>query len=175
MSAVQSQASSDLADFAYLPPGEGETFWVVGDLVTLKATSAQTNGAFTQIETTVLPNAGPPPHIHTREDEWFTILEGELHFEINGKAVVATAGTSLCGPRNIPHSFRNVSGKTAKILVTITPGGIETFFEAAGIRIADPADIPAEVTGVHIGKLLSAAPAQGIEILPPPQSAQPTR
>ncbi len=171
MSAAPPHAEPDLAEFAFLSPGEGETFWVAGDLVTIKATSAQTKGAFTQIETTVLPNAGPPPHIHTREDEWFTILEGELRFEIDGKTVIAAAGASLCGPRGIPHAFRNVSDAPAKMLVTITPGGIEAFFEAAGIRIADGADIPAELTGVHIAKLLSAAPAQGIEILPPPQNA----
>ena len=171
MSNTPPQTDAVLTECAYLPAGQGKTFWVVGDLVTIKATSAQTNGAFTQIETTVLPNAGPPPHIHTREDEWFTILEGELRFEVGGREVIAGAGATLCGPRNIPHSFRNISGETAKMIVTITPGGIETFFEAAGIPIAGPTDVPATVTGEHIAKLLAAAPGQGIEILPPPQSA----
>ena len=167
MPGTTSQSGTDR--FSHLLPGEGPTFWVVGDLVTIKATGAQTGGAFTQIETTVLPNAGPPPHIHHREDEWFTMLEGEIRFEVGGQVVIGVAGTSLQGPRGIPHSFRNVSGAPAKMLVTITPGGIETFFEAAGIPITDAASIPAEVTEAHIGLLMAAAPNQGIEILPPPQ------
>lgn len=155
------------SDPSSLPPGEGKTFWVVGDLVTLKATSAQTSGAFTQIETTVVPQAGPPPHIHTREDEWFFILEGVLHFQVGDMQIEAKPGTCLLGPRGVPHSFKNVGTLPAKMLVTITPGGIETFFEEAGYVITNPAEIPPAVTGEHVGKLLAAAPKQGIEILLP--------
>lgn len=56
------------------PPGKA--LWVVGDLVTLKAGSEDTDGAYSFFELTAMPQAGPPPHIHLRENEAFYILEG---------------------------------------------------------------------------------------------------
>ena len=62
---------------AYLPPGEGRrSLRVFGELVTCKVTSDQTSGAYTLFEATTPPGAGPPPHVHHREDESFYVLEG---------------------------------------------------------------------------------------------------
>ena len=58
-----------LAGYA-LPPGVG----VAGD-PGLKASQHSTGGALSVFETTI--GAGPPLHVHDREDECFYVLDGE--------------------------------------------------------------------------------------------------
>jgi quercetin dioxygenase-like cupin family protein len=60
----------------YVPSGEGNPLYLVGDLYTFKVTGEETNGAFALWEALIPPQAGPPPHIHHREDESFYVLEG---------------------------------------------------------------------------------------------------
>ena len=45
----------------HIPPGEGRSLWVLGDLVTYKTTSDQTGGAYALFEVTTQPRVGPPP------------------------------------------------------------------------------------------------------------------
>ena len=83
--------------------GEGNSFWVLGDLYTFKATGEQTNGAFTVIDQVIQPEGGPPPHIHHREDEAFYVLEGKFSFLSAGKQTEAGAGSfyAKCGFREV--------------------------------------------------------------------------
>jgi len=48
----------------------------MGMLLTNLAESKDTNGAFFLMEATAAPGTEPPPHVHTREDELFYLLEG---------------------------------------------------------------------------------------------------
>jgi uncharacterized cupin superfamily protein len=52
--------------------------WVVGELLTFKIGGQDADGAFAFVEEVTPPQGGPPPHLHTREDETFYVLEGEL-------------------------------------------------------------------------------------------------
>ena len=61
----------------HVPPGEGRSLWVLGELVTYKTTSEQTGGAYSLFEVTTQPGTGPPPHVQHLEDESFYVLEGE--------------------------------------------------------------------------------------------------
>ncbi len=92
-----------LQRFPHVPAGAGETYNVIGELLTLKVTNAQTDGMFTVIELLAQPGGGPPLHTHPSAES-FTILEGEFQF------------TGLdCGQ---PYSFRAGPGDTVYI-----PGG----------------------------------------------------
>ena len=59
-------------------PTEGRTIAVVGDVYRFLATGADTNGKYAMWEAIVPPGGGPPPHVHSREEEGFYILEGEI-------------------------------------------------------------------------------------------------
>ena len=76
----------------HVAPDEGRMLWVVGELLTLKVVGSNTHGTFALIEEVTPPQGGPPPHMHTREDETFYVLEGELEFVVGGRALLATAG-----------------------------------------------------------------------------------
>lgn len=61
---------------------EGERIWIVGDAMTLKATGESTGGSLVLLENLTAPGGGPPPHIHTREDEFFYVLDGSFTVRI---------------------------------------------------------------------------------------------
>ena len=56
---------------------EGKAIWMLNHLMTFKATSGQTGGAFALVEQIGEPGTGAPPHVHHNEDEFFFVLEGE--------------------------------------------------------------------------------------------------
>ena len=145
-------------------PQQGRTVSLVGDVYRFLATGEDTNGKYALIEALVSPGAGPPPHVHSREEEGFYILEGEITFTINGERVVATAGMFANMPVGTPHSFKNESNKPAKMLVSVAPAGLEKMFMEIGVPLAEGATTALPPTREDIEKLLAVAPKYGIEI-----------
>ena len=71
-----------------------------------------------------LREAGPAPHIQTREEEAFYVLEGEVVFRAAGERIVAQTGAYLNIPRDVPHYFKNESDATARMLIFFAPAGL---------------------------------------------------
>ena len=65
-------------------PQQARSVSLVGDVYRFLATGEDTNCKYALIEALVGPGGGPPPHVHSREEEGFYILEGEITFTING-------------------------------------------------------------------------------------------
>ena len=139
-----------------LNPGEGDSFWVLGDLYTFKVTGKQTNGAFTVVDQVIQPQSGPPPHIHHREDEAFYVLAGRFSFLCGDKQSIFEAGSFIYVPKGTLHTFKNIDAQQGRLLVTITPAGLEDFFYRIGTPAADLATPPAFDPGV-IDKLMQLA------------------
>ena len=100
---------------------EGRTVAVVGDVYRFLATGEDTNNKYAMWEAIVPPGGGPPPHVHSREEEAFYVLEGEITFQIGDKRIVATAGMFANMPVGTTHSFKNESGRPAKMLISVAP------------------------------------------------------
>jgi len=145
-------------------PAEGRTIAIVGDVYRFLATGDDTNGKYAVWEAIVPPGGGPPPHVHSREEEGFYILEGEITFTINGERVVAMAGMFANMPVGTPHSFRNESDRPAKMLISVAPAGLEQMFFEAGVPIAQGATTTAPPTHEEIERFLAIAPRYGVEI-----------
>ena len=150
----------------HLEPGKGDAFSAVADVYRNLALGRQTGGVYTLHEIRVSPNNGPPPHIHSREDESFFVLEGEVDFQIGDEKITAQPGTFIQGPRGIAHSFKNNTQLPARMLVFITPAGFENFVNEFAQPVAsfDSPAIPASKD--EVDKLLAAAPKYGLKILP---------
>jgi quercetin dioxygenase-like cupin family protein len=148
-------------------PNEGRTIAVVGDVYRFMATSDDTNGKYAMWEAIVPPGGGPPPHVHSREEESFYILEGEITFQIGEERVVATAGTFANMPVGTPHSFKNESNQPAKMIISITPAGLEDMFFEFGVPLPEGSTSALAPTKDEIEKLLAIAPNYGIEIRVP--------
>lgn len=154
------------------PPLPGRVFSVVGDRYNFLVTGEESGGAFAMMEFLVPPRHGPPHHVHRREDEVFYVLEGEFEFTVAGQTVHATAGQTLYGKRDVPHTFKNTGDKPGRMLVIITPAGLEKFFAEVGLPLDSPQSAPVEPTPADIQRLLAAAPRYGLEILAPATPAK---
>ena len=145
-------------------PPQGRTIAVVGDVYRFLATGDDTNGRYALWEAIVPPGGGPPPQVHSREEEGFYILEGEITFTIDGKPLVAAAGMFANMPVGTLHSFKKESTKTAKMLISVAPAGLEQMFFEVGQSVAAGAKTAPPPTKADIEKLLAVAPRFGIEI-----------
>jgi quercetin dioxygenase-like cupin family protein len=143
---------------------EGRTIAVVGDVYRFLATGEDTNGKYAIWEAIVPPGGGPPPHVHSREEEGFYILEGEITFHVGEKRIVATAGMFANISVGTPHSFKNESNRPAKMLISVAPAGLEKMFFEVGVPVVQGATTAAPPTKEEIEKLIAVAPRYGIEI-----------
>jgi quercetin dioxygenase-like cupin family protein len=131
--------------------GEGPVVMVLGMPHVVKVSADQNLGGTSVMEVVVAPGQGVPPHTHTREDEFFCILQGEITCQMVGFAAPVTlkAGDFLFLPRNRMHGFTNASGKEARMLVTVSPGaGADRMFaelETACQKFSDPQHLMPEV------------------------------
>jgi quercetin dioxygenase-like cupin family protein len=116
-----------------LDPQAGEKIWITGDTVKIKATPAETGGAYTMIEAIASSGNGPPPHLHKNEDETLYVLDGDFEI-LNGDEHLMSAkpGALAFVPRGTVHRFRCVGDRTGRILLVYIPGGIEGFFRESG-------------------------------------------
>ena len=117
-------------------PGEGQPTSRFGHL---KAASEDTLGAYALVEGAMEPKEGPGPHTHSREDEAWYVLEGELSFQVGERVIVGTPGTFVLAPRGIRHRFWNSGKQVARYLLILSPPGLEKFFqERLAISGRDP-------------------------------------
>lgn len=140
---------------------------IVGDIYTVVLTGNETNGQLMMIDALIPPGGGPPPHVHTREDETFYILEGEMTFMRDESTITAGPGDMVHMPRGTKHAFRNNSDQQVRMLFSCTPSGLDAMFLEVGVPL-QPGDPPAPVTDDAIATLLDACPRYGIAIAPPP-------
>jgi mannose-6-phosphate isomerase-like protein (cupin superfamily) len=160
----QQQKKRTVPPFSVKKPGEGRIIAVVGDVYRFLATGKDTNDKYALWEAIVPPGGGPPPHVHSREEEGFYILEGEITISVGEERIVATAGMFANMPVGTPHSFKNESGKPARILISIAPAGLEQMLFEFGVPVAQGATTAPPPTKAEIDKLLEIAPRYGIEI-----------
>ncbi len=145
-------------------PAEGRTIAVVGDVYRFLATGEETGGKYAMWEAIVPPGGGPPPHIHSREEESFYILEGEITFHVGDERIVATPGTFANMPVGSLHSFKNETDKTARMILSVAPAGLEQMFFEVGVPLKEGSAEALPPTKQEIEKLLAVAPNYGIEI-----------
>jgi quercetin dioxygenase-like cupin family protein len=137
----------------YVRAGEGPTIWGPGDVYTIKAAAADTNGGFGLIEATVPPGGGSGAHAHGDEEESFYIIDGKVEFLDGDRTFTASSGDYVHIPRGIRHRFANKSYHTAKMLFWFTPGGVETFMRDTGkpARPGEPAP-PLNETDMEVAR-----------------------
>lgn len=106
---------------------EGQSLQSLGALVSIKATSEQTGGAFNLFDVSCPPDYATPLHIHYAEDVAVYVLEGALTFFWGSEKKEAVAGSYFFQPRGTPHGFRVEGGTPARILYMTIPAGLDRF------------------------------------------------
>lgn len=108
---------------------EGTVLNVIGDIQTHKILGSDTNNQIVEWVDNVTPGVGIPPHIHTKEDEIFRVVKGQVEIMVDGKTTILNAGDTAFAPKNVPHSWKVVGTKKAKMITSAFPAGIEHMFK----------------------------------------------
>jgi quercetin dioxygenase-like cupin family protein len=157
--ALYQTQSEDTPQPKVVLPGEGALVEMPGERGRALLVSQETGAQFLLAEVEVDPGFGPPPHIHTREDELFLVQEGQFEFRIGNEYSQAGPGTVVFAPRNIPHAFRAVGEVPARAIVLVQPGGFEQFFARYAEMRCDESTQPQQI--------VELAAEYGIHFLPP--------
>jgi mannose-6-phosphate isomerase-like protein (cupin superfamily) len=101
----------------------------MGILTTNLAEEKDTGGAFCLVEAILAPGNEPPPHVHSREDETFYVLEGEFDVYVGEEAFKVETGECIFLPRFKPH-VSVIRSPRLRLLTLFTPGGLEEAFRS---------------------------------------------
>ena len=127
-----------------LPSREGRDIRAIGIGITMKTDGKSTHDAYSMFEYAVPPHtSGPPPHVHTREDESFVCLAGRLDVMLGGENFTIGHGDYLFLPRDVVHTFRNSSDEEARVISVVSPAGLERYYQALAELPEGPPDINA--------------------------------
>ena len=146
--------------------GEGERLrFFGGGVLTMKATAAETDGAFLLFEDVMSQGKTTPLHTHANEDETLYVLQGEILVHIDGEEHPVGPHGVAVAPRGVPHAFL-VTSQTARVLTLQTPGSAEAFYRGA----SEPANADADPSGpVDLQRVReSAERSGGMQVLGPP-------
>lgn len=120
---------SDLQNPKIVKDNEGEVLNVIGDIQTHKLIGSDTNNQIVEWVDNVEPGVGIPPHIHTKEDEIFRVIKGQVEIMVDGTSTILEAGDTAFAPKNIPHAWKVVGTEKAKMITSAFPAGIEKMFQ----------------------------------------------
>ena len=94
----------------------------------VKISAKDSDGQLAVFEYEGLAKIGPPVHMHLHQDEIFYVIEGEYLFQVGDERQSLKAGDSIFLPRNIAHTWLQLSEK-GKLIYLLQPAGqLEDFF-----------------------------------------------
>jgi mannose-6-phosphate isomerase-like protein (cupin superfamily) len=107
--------------------------------------SSDTAGGFGLIESPIPEGIlAAPVHVHSNEDGWWYVLEGNFAAQVGEEVVAAGPSSLVRAPRGVPHTYWNPGPGPAKYLEFFAPAGLESFFErTAELLAADEPDVAA--------------------------------
>jgi mannose-6-phosphate isomerase-like protein (cupin superfamily) len=151
--------------------GEGRALWHLGALLVFKALGSETGGQLWALEGLADRSMAVPLHAHSREDELWYVIEGEIAFTVGDETRVGGPGAVVYIPRDVPHSFQ-VRSATARWFGVGTPAGLDSWFFETGepareLTLPPPPDGPPEVAAI-----VASLRAYGTETLGPPPAPE---
>ncbi len=151
-------SAHDQARPTIVQPGEGKRLAGAGSSVMLGG--EQTGETLAVLLTPVPPGAGPPLHVHAKDDELFLVVEGQISYFTDGCWTDVGPGGVVYFPRNTPHSYRNNGTTLARHWIITTPSGFEHFIArfteeqaslGSAMTLARADEIGADYGYTHLG------------------------
>lgn len=126
----------------------------------VKVSAKDTAGHMCMFEYEGFAKMGPDMHIHLKQDETFYILEGEYLFQVGEEKHTLKTGDTIFLPRNIPHTWLQLTDK-GKLMYMLQPAGkMEEFFKTINALKGRPTQ--EEINKIHL--------AHEIKVVGPPLS-----
>ncbi|TAE52428.1 MAG: cupin domain-containing protein, partial [Bacteroidetes bacterium] len=105
----------------------------------VKVSGSDTNGELSIFEYSGNELGGPPLHVHPQQDEVFYLTEGRYLFQCGEERFTLEAGDMIFLPRNVPHTWAQLT-PSGKMLFFFQPAGkMEAFFSTLGKMSGPPA------------------------------------
>ncbi len=146
---------------------QGRALWHLGALLTFMALGSETNNQFWALEGLADSNMAVPLHAHSREDEIWYVLEGEIAFTVGNETRIGGPGSFVYIPRNVPHTFQ-VRSATARWFGIGTPAGLDQWFFETGEPAKALTLPPAPDKMPDIDAIVTSLQAYGTDTLGPP-------
>ena len=159
---LNAPAFSHTASSVKHQPKSGRYFFDVG-IGSICLSGADTGGAYCLLEVSLASGIGVPRHTHTREDEAYFVLAGELEVIVGDEKFVLRAGDILMAPRGIPHQLRNSADLENHYLLVFSPAGFEEFVRMTALPAPDDAIAPTEPPAVAVRNVHDLAAEYGIQ------------
>lgn len=148
---------------------------ILKDSVTFVRTAAETNGAVSELEITLMPGGGNPLHYHTSYAETFTAIEGELGLELkNKRKVYLRPGDFYVVKAREVHRFFNDTDKAIRFRNEVHPGhtGFENtlriLYGLAADGLYNKKNIPKNFTHLAVCGIMSDMRLPGLMSLATP-------
>jgi mannose-6-phosphate isomerase-like protein (cupin superfamily) len=148
---------------------QGRALWHLGALITFKALGEETDGQFWALEGLADEHMAVPLHAHSREEEVWYVLEGEITFTIGDETSTVGPGSFAYIPRGVPHTFQ-VRSKTARWFGIGTPAGLDQWFFETGEPAKELVLPPPPAGPPDVAAIVASLQAYGTETLGPPPS-----
>ena len=79
-----------------------------GEKLIFKALSRDARGEYLEVENEVKPGAGPPMHVHYRQEEALTVVSGKIGYQVQGgEKKYAGPGETVHFKAGVSHRFWN--------------------------------------------------------------------
>jgi quercetin dioxygenase-like cupin family protein len=129
-----------------------------GDVLSVLLSGEQTGNTLTVMFDVTPPGGGPPPHVHSSEDELFLIVEGQISYFAEGQWTEVGVGGVVYLPKGVVHCYRNVGATPSKHWILTMPSGFEHFFSDSAAEFAKPGS-------PNMQRLVEINQAYGIELV----------
>lgn len=137
------EVNSNNTHFFYCPNETQKSYHLLAEKITIIVSGEQTNGEYSLTHVIEPPNAGPPLHIHSDDDESFYVLKGKVRFYIGDEIINASTGDYIFAPKGIPHRFLSGSKET-ELIVRSKPAKFDSLVKEVGIAVSKDAGPPQE-------------------------------
>jgi mannose-6-phosphate isomerase-like protein (cupin superfamily) len=123
------------------------------------------------LEMTLPVGSSAPLHVHAGLDDTWYILDGEMVVRCGDDMLVAGAGHWVSMPRGVPHTFRVVGDRDARILLVHDNASFRELIRELGVP-APAYVVPAAPVFPSMDELARVAGAHDLTPIGPPMSAE---
>ena len=125
------------------------------------------------LEMTLPVGSAPPLHVHDDLDDTWYILEGTMVVHCGDDQLVVGGGHWVSMPRGVPHTFRVVGDREARILLVHDNASFRDLIRAVSTPATDRV-VPSEPAFPPMDEMARIAAAYDLRPIGPPLSVQDT-
>lgn len=123
------------------------------------------------LEMTLPAGASPPLHVHDNLDDSWYILDGEMVVHCGDDELVVGAGHWVSMPRGVPHTFRVVGDREARILLVHDNASFRDLIRDLGVPAA-ARGVPTQPAFPPIDEMVRISASHDLRPVGPPMSAE---